>query len=191
MTDRGVLHLVVGPSGVGKDTLIDAARAARPDVVFPRRVITRPADAGGEPHDPATVEDFERRETAGDFLLTWRAHGLAYGVPASAELALASGRHVVVNVSRRAVDTARADAAPVRVLAVTAPTDVLAARLAARGRETAADVAARLRRADLAAPTGDDVTVIDNGADVTDARAAFLAALAPFAQPSGDPWRPA
>jgi ABC-type glutathione transport system ATPase component len=43
MTANGMgrLFAVVGPSGAGKDTLIDAGRAARPDLLIVRRVITR------------------------------------------------------------------------------------------------------------------------------------------------------
>ena len=176
---RGVLHAVVGPSGVGKDSLIDAARQARPDLHFPVRVITRPEGAGGEIHDPCTPEAFEARRAAGDFMLDWGAHGLFYGVPASAEAVLAGGGHVLVNLSRSRVAQARARFAPLRVLAVTAPASVLAARLAARGRESREEVEKRLARADLAAPEGPDVIEIRNDGPLERSVSAFLDALAP------------
>ncbi|MGF1659044.1 MAG: phosphonate metabolism protein/1,5-bisphosphokinase (PRPP-forming) PhnN [Rubrimonas sp.] len=186
MTDRlrarGVLHLVVGPSGVGKDALIDRARVARPDILFPRRWITRSADAGGEAHVAVAPEAFEAMAAAGDFALHWRAHGLAYGVPRAMADALGAGRHVVLNASRAAVAQARAQFQPVRVLLVAAPPEALARRIAARGRETEAEARARLDRAPPP-PTGPDVRTIDNGGALDDAAAAFLAALAPPVDP--------
>lgn len=176
---------MVGPSGAGKDTLIDAARAARPDILFPRRAITRPAEAGGEAHEAMTIEAFDAREAAGGFALSWRAHGLAYGVPIAVAEALAAGRHVLVNVSRAVVDDARARYAPVRALVVTASPEILARRLEARGRESSADIRARLARAAYTAPEGADVTVIDNGGALEDGVAAFLAALSPSAETDG------
>ena len=92
---------------------------------------------------------------------------------------MTQGRSVVVNVSRAVVDAARVRLQPCRVLVVTAAPDILAARLAGRGREDAAQIAERLARAGYAAPQGPDVTVIGNDGDRTEAAAAFLAALQP------------
>ena len=101
---RGTLFLVVGPSGAGKDTLIAGARAALEPggvYVFPRRAITRPPEgAGGEDHEAVSPEGFAEREAEDGFFATWRAHGLAYGLPGCISATLESGRHVVVNVSR-------------------------------------------------------------------------------------------
>ena len=100
---RGTLFLVVGPSGAGKDTLIEGARAALEPggaYVFPRRAITRPQGAGGEDHEAVSPEAFADREAEGGFFATWRAHGLDYGLPTCISGTLNSGRHVVVNVSR-------------------------------------------------------------------------------------------
>lgn len=176
---RGTLHLVVGPSGAGKDTLIDAARLARPDLLVPCRVITRPAEAGGEVHEAMAPEAFRAAAEAGAFALHWHAHGLDYGIPAAAAAALAQGRPVLANVSRTVIDAARVQFAPVRVLFVTAPVAVLAERLAARGREAPEAIAERLARAPMAPPQGPDVHIVDNGGDLDTGIAAFLAALEP------------
>lgn len=169
-----MLVLVVGPSGAGKDTLLDAVRrvlAGDPDVRFVRRVITRAAGSGGEAHEAVSETEFSAR----DFALHWAAHGLRYGIPADIADDLARGVTVVANVSRSIVAEA-AQRFPVRVIAVTAPSDVLAARLAARGREAKADVAARLsRRAVL--PEGVVVETVINDATPEVGAERFLAAL--------------
>jgi ribose 1,5-bisphosphokinase len=139
-----MLVLVVGPSGAGKDTLLEAARHALVDEArfrFVRRVITRPVEPGGEAHEAVTAEEFARR----DFALQWEAHGLRYGIPAAAVADLPRGVAVVANVSRTVIAEAT-QRFVTRVIEITAPPDILAARLASRGRESAKDVAARLAR---------------------------------------------
>ena len=160
-----MLILVVGPSGAGKDTLLNGARERlrdSPRYRFVRRTITRPGQIGEEAHDSAGEQAFELRRKAGEFALTWRAHGLHYGIPADIGLDLAEGRVVVANVSRAVVSEA-AERYPVSVIEVSAPADVLARRLAARGREDAVDVARRLSRAiELPLPV-DRQSVVNDG----------------------------
>jgi ribose 1,5-bisphosphokinase len=171
-----MLVLVVGPSGAGKDTLLDGARRALahdPSVRFVRRVITRPAAAGGEDHETVTEAEFAAR----DFALHWQAHGLRYGIPLGIIDDLARGSRVVANVSRGVVAEA-ARRFPVRVIEVTAPPAVLAARLASRGREAAADTATRLAR--VVPPAGGvEVRVVVNDGTVADGVAHLLRALQP------------
>ncbi|QYK40620.1 MAG: phosphonate metabolism protein/1,5-bisphosphokinase (PRPP-forming) PhnN [Paracoccaceae bacterium] len=175
----GRVFAVVGPSGAGKDTLIAAARAARPALHVVRRVITRPEEAGGEPFEGVTEAEFAARAEAGAFCLAWRAHGLDYGIPASAIDAIAQGRDVVFNGSRAMLAEAWGVFPNLAVILVTAPIQVLAERLALRGRETAPDIAARLARARYEVPPGIPVRVVQNGGSLAEAEAAFLAALAP------------
>lgn len=171
---------VVGPSGVGKDSLLAAVAEARPDLLIARRVVTRPADPT-EPFEPCPDDDFARREAAGDFAVTWDAHGLRYGVPASARAAQLAGQTVLFNGSRSALPQAAAALAPLAVITVTADPATLAARLAGRGREDAAAIAGRLARADRPLPDlpGVPIHVIDNSGPLADALAALLALLPP------------
>jgi ribose 1,5-bisphosphokinase len=144
----GHLVLVVGPSGAGKDTLIAGARARLIDenqFVFPARIVTRAASAA-EMHGTSDETAFAVAHSEGAFALSWRAHGLSYGLPASIDDDIAKGLIVVANVSRHVIGEARTRYRHVSVVLVDAPPSVRAARLAARRRETPPDIAERLSR---------------------------------------------
>ena len=175
---RGPLVLVVGPSGAGKDSLIDGARrelGSDPGYHFVRRVVTRAAM--GEDHDTLDLAAFEEAERAGAFLLSWRAHGLAYGLPIAAQDHRARGAVAVANASRAAIPEARRHLTPLTIIAVTAPPEVLAARIAGRGREDEAAARERLRGAAVALPTGSDVIRLDNDGALETGIARFVAVL--------------
>lgn len=165
------IFAVVGPSGAGKDTLIAGALAARPDLQVLRRVITRPESAGGEPFEGVTTAEFAKRATRGDFALSWNAHGLSYGVPHPIGAGV-----TLFNGSRRMLGQAAQVFAGLQVIHVTASPEVLADRLAARGREGAQDIAARLSREAPLDPALPVLTVINDGTPAEGIRD-FLAAL--------------
>ncbi len=170
---------VVGPSGVGKDSVIDALVAATPALVRARRVITRPAEAGGEAFEGVDAGTFRRRADAGAFVLTWEAHGLCYGIPAGVRQSLEAGSDVIANLSRGVLGEARRLFPRLAVLALTARPEVLAARLAGRGRESAAEIEGRLARMDGFRVEGADVTQVDNSGSLAQTLAAARAALYP------------
>lgn len=180
---RAPLILVVGPSGAGKDALMEGARqrlAGEGRFHFAQRVVTRPASAGGEDHISLSEPEFRRAEAAGEFLLSWDAHGLGYGIPRTVEMCRSIGVAVVANVSRGVVEAARRELAPVGVVVVTAPAPVLAARLARRGRESAEDIQHRLERAVAPLPAGDGVRTVNNDRELADGVESFVAALNSF-----------
>lgn len=175
----GRLIAVVGASGVGKDSLIAALGAAQPGLHVVRRVVTRPAAPDTEPFEPVSEAGFAARAASGAFCLHWRAHGLGYGIPRDALKGTLAGGDVVANLSRGVLTRAAGVFPAMKVLHVTATPDAVAARLSARGREDADEIAARLARADLALPEGLDIATIRNDGSLEAARDQALAALAP------------
>lgn len=186
---RGTMVVVVGPSGAGKDTLIDYIRktlSARPDVHFVRRTITRPAEAGGEDHTPASEAEFTALRAAGGFCVDWQAHGLRYGIPSAVCDVLQRGGLAIANGSRSALPHFAAAFPNLLVINIVANPDVLAERLKARGRETEDDIAARLRRSEeFTIPPGYRCVTIDNSGDLKEAGEAFLTVLATMSHETG------
>jgi ribose 1,5-bisphosphokinase len=165
MTGPGRLILVVGPSGAGKDTLIGLARVACADdgnVVFPRRAVTREASAF-EDNEQISLDAFQQACARGDFAVHWEAHGHCYALPRAIDDDVRAGRTVVANVSRTVVDVIRRAHADVTVVSITAPSEILAERLAARARSSDGRIEHRLSRAVDGPATTPDVTIANVG----------------------------
>lgn len=177
---KGRLLYVAGPSGAGKDSVIDYARTHLPpgaNVVFARRTITRPSGPG-EDHVPVSEPAFETLLAAGAFAMHWRANGIAYGIGREVPGWLDAGRTVVVSGSRAHLPEANAAFPGLEVVLVTASPETLARRLAKRGREDAASIRARLARAgEVKLPDWVKATEIRNDGDISIAGGQLLALL--------------
>lgn len=176
----GSLVLVVGPSGVGKDTMIAGASQALSNdnrFVFVQRVVARPAGTESEDHvgmDPAA---FAKAEAAGRFCLCWDGHNRRYGLPISVDTDLSLGKVVVASVARHAVAEACAKYPACEVVLITAEISARAERLVLQGRENADQITARLARENPAVPRGINPIIIDNSGRPAIGITAFVMAL--------------
>lgn len=92
------LIYLIGPSGAGKDSLLDAIRASSPQrLLVAHRYITRPAGLPGENHVSLTVNEFSQRCHHGLFALDWRAHHHHYAIGIEIDLWLERDLDVAVN----------------------------------------------------------------------------------------------
>ncbi len=180
----GTLIYLIGPSGSGKDSLL---QAARPQLELQgcrvaRRVITRSAEAVGEDAEAVSPEQFEQLESAGAFAMSWRANGLAYGLPAQINDWLAAGQDVLVNGSRAYLPEARRRYPNLLAILLTVDAGVLRERLLARGRESVAEIDARLARNAQFEPAANDTDsslhILDNSANFQHTVAALLELIA-------------
>ncbi len=162
----GRLIYVVGPSGAGKDSVLEYARTrldANAGIIFARRFITRDPVAGGEQHIPVSASDFERIRNQGYFTLYWDANGLRYGIGKEIRNWMSLGFHVVINGSREYLPKALEQYPDAYVICITAPVETIRDRLHQRGRESTDEIEKRIQRASMPTPApGHQVTTIIN-----------------------------
>jgi ribose 1,5-bisphosphokinase len=177
----GRLVLVVGPSGVGKDSVLRYAMAhfAGDDrFVFPKRCVTREVNVAAEDHDSLDDQTFDELAGNGAFALMWEAHGHKYGVRNNIKTDLKAGRIVAVNVSRTIInDTARYYKNAV-VVEIAADQRVRTTRLVARGREVFEDILMRTQRQVVTSTHLLQTCVIRNDGDLSVAAEKFCSLLA-------------
>lgn len=178
--NRGRLIFLMGPSGSGKDSVIDHSRPALAalGVAIVRRVITRSAEAIGEEAHSVSLQRFLALREQGAFALDWQANGLHYGIPAEIDAWLADGRWVLVNGSRGHLREAREKYSDLLPILITVTADVLRQRLLGRGRESHAEIEQRLARNQrVPAELGSDVRYLDNSTTLDEAARRLLALL--------------
>ena len=98
---KGKLIWLMGPSGSGKDSLLEVLRQQEhAQLLVAHRYITRPANAGCENHIALSEQEFFTRAGHNLLALSWHANGLYYGVGVEIDLWLHAGFDVIVNGSR-------------------------------------------------------------------------------------------
>ena len=109
---RGRLIVISGPSGVGKDSVIDQLRPVLPDVHFAVTATTRPRrpnEIEGIHYYFLDPDEFQRRREDGEFLESAVVYANHYGVPRTPiRRALERGQDVVVKVDVQGAATIRA-----------------------------------------------------------------------------------
>lgn len=175
----GRLIYVMGPSGAGKDTLLQGVMGllASSGCQIARRVITRPVEASEPNTVPVTLTEFLQLEACGALAMAWRANGLAYGIPLEIDDRLSRGQDVLVNGSRAYLPEARKRYENLVAVLLTVDSNTLLARLKNRGRETDAQIQARMARNSLFDPLvcqadstmGGSVFVVDNSGGIDQA----------------------
>lgn len=176
------LFYVIGPSGSGKDSLIQAARQALDGsaIAFAHRYITRPVRDERENFVFLSEAEFLVRQQHGLFWQAWTSHQLHYGIGSEVLTWLQAGLTVVLNGSRAYLPQAQAqcEALGVRLVPVWVHCDIemLEHRLRARARESEQQIQERLVRAtQFCAPH--DAVVIDNSGTLEHALTQWLPLL--------------
>jgi len=149
-----MLVIISGPSGVGKDTIIDALKRRHHDPDY-HYVITcttrsmRPGEVDGVDYLFLDPETFAAQRAAGEFLEANEVHGNWYGTPRrQVREALAAGRDVILKIDVQGAQVVK-EKVPGALLVFLIPPSLedLFQRLRSRATETADELELRQRNA--------------------------------------------
>ncbi|MEI6432013.1 MAG: guanylate kinase [bacterium] len=146
---KGRLFVVSGPSGVGKDTVLDVFHQALPDVQQCITVSTRsmrPGESEGHPYYFLTVDEFRQRVDNDGFLEYAMVNGNFYGTPREwVEERRSQGVDVLLKIDVQGGLTVRTKDREARLIFLMPPSvEELERRLRARSTETEDQIAIRL-----------------------------------------------
>ena len=149
-----MLVIISGPSGVGKDTIIEALRRRPRDPDY-HYVVTcttrarRPGEIDGVSYQFLTTQEFLALRDSGGLLEANEVHGHWYGTPrAQVREALATGHDVILKIDVQGAQQVKERVPNALLVFVVPPSlEALFQRLRARATETADQLELRQRNA--------------------------------------------
>lgn len=158
-----MLIIISGPSGVGKDTIIDALRERRHDPEY-HYVVTcttrapRPGEVDGVDYHFLTRDAFLRLRADRQLLEANEVHGNWYGAPRDqVREAVLAGRHAILKIDVQGAQVVKEQVSEAVLIFVVPPSlETLFARLRARATESADELEVRQRNAAIELARQDD-----------------------------------
>jgi guanylate kinase len=149
-----MLVVISGPSGVGKDAILEVLRGL-PGHADHHYVVTcttrarRPGELDGLSYHFLEPERFLGLRDAGGLLEANQVHGNWYGTPREQVVdALTAGRHAILKIDVQGADVVRSRVPDALLIFVAPPSiEALLERLTSRATETAEELALRQRNA--------------------------------------------
>ena len=172
---KPMLVIISGPSGVGKDTIIEALqrRRHRPPYHYVVTCTTRarrPGEIDGVSYNFLTIDGFKALRDAGDLLEANQVHGHWYGTPrAGVRDALARGQHAILKIDVQGARVVKSRSPDALLVFVVPPSlETLFQHLKARRTESADELELRQRNAALELARKDDYdhVVVNEEGDV-------------------------
>jgi ribose 1,5-bisphosphokinase len=153
MTAQTKIFYLIGASGAGKDTILNAYRqqgiSSNEKLVIAHRYITRVNTfaTGDEDFISLSNQEFTFRQEHRLFALDWQANGCRYGIGIEIDAWLNSGLSIIINGSRSYLLEARKKYSKYLIsIEVEVSEEVLRQRLMARQRESLEEIEARIMR---------------------------------------------
>ncbi|RDI67350.1 guanylate kinase [Nocardia pseudobrasiliensis] len=170
-TQKGRLVVLVGPSAVGKSTIVRCVRERLPDLVFSVSATTRaprPGEVDGRDYRFVTRAEFDAMIEQGELLEWAEIHGglQRSGTPAApVRDAVAAGKNILVEVDLEGARQIRKVMPEAHLVFLAPPTwEELVARLTGRGTESPEVIERRLQtaRMELAACDEFDTVIVND-----------------------------
>jgi guanylate kinase len=177
--------IISGPSGVGKDTIIEAMQRREPP--HPRHYVVtvttrdrRDSETDGVSYHFLSLDDYRRLDEAAGLLEASEVHGNCYGTPRDqVQSALSSGRDAILKIDVQGADKVREKVRDALLIFVVPPSlEALDARLVGRSTETPRDLEIRRRNAAIELSRKDEYDhVVVNETDEIDHTAEQIDAI--------------
>jgi len=160
--------LIVGASGVGKDTLLKTIKT-KTKAHLVSRYITRKPDKS-EDNFFVDKDSFLLLKQNGFFVSTWEAHGNHYGI---AKNQIISNEVSIISISRGAIEDFEKAFEDVVTINVTLSREALRRRLLSRNRETNEQITDRMNR-EYKQIKGKNLIEFDNSKNIKRSSEEFL-----------------
>ncbi len=173
----GTLYMIVGPSGSGKQALIDAVLEARPDLRRAPLIVSAQRSSNSCVIGSVSPDRFLHLMRRDTFALQWDSDGFRYGLTHDAAKQLRDGESLILSCDSSVIDKGKELYPDVQVIYITARMDVLRRRLASMAYGSDIEIDMHLAQCERFRPRKPDMVTVDTTESIAAGARALMEAI--------------